>query len=107
MNALLYAMPEIDMVAQAGDAQAALDFCLRSQVELVILEVKPGEHELLARLAEMKALCWGRMVVLIHDEADRQPVEASGADLVMTVGMRAAELKVGIGKMIRPLSGEA
>lgn len=105
LNALLYAMPDIRLVAQANDADAALDFCLRSPAELVILEVKPGDHELLARAATMKALCsMGQVIALIHDEADRRPAEASGANLVMMVGIRAAELKIGISKLVRPLA---
>ena len=105
LNALLYAMPEIRLVAQANDVDAALDFCLRSPDELIILEVEPGRHELLARVANMKAVCSrGQVLALIHDEVDRQPAEASGADLVMMVGIRAAEIKVRISELVRPLA---
>ena len=105
LNALLYAMPELRLVAQANDADAALDFCQRSPAELMILEVKPGDHKLLARMEDMKAL-WPQMqvVALIHDESDRKPAEVSRADLVMTVGIRAADLRVGIGEMAQPLT---
>jgi len=105
LNALLYAMPDIRLVAQANDADAALDFCRRSPVELIILEVKPGHQELLARVANMKAVCSrGQVLALIHDEVDWQPAEASGADLIMMVGIRAAEIKVRLGELVRPLA---
>ncbi len=52
----------------------------------------------------MKALCSkGPVLALIHDGADRQPAEASGADLAMLVGIRAAEIK--IGNCGRPVAG--
>jgi len=105
LNALLYAVPEIRLVAQANDADAAFDFCQRSPAELMILEIKPGDHKLLARMGDMKVL-WPQMqvVALIHDESDRKSAEISRADLVMAVGIPAADLRVGIGEMAQPLA---
>lgn len=94
LNALLYAIPEVLLVAQATNANAALDFCLGRPIELMILEVKPGDRDLLAKVPDMKAHCpQGQIIAFIHDEEDWQPAEAAGVDLVMRVGTRAAELK--------------
>ena len=105
LNALLYAMPEVQLVAQATDANAALDFCLGRPIELMILEVMPGDRDLLAKVPDMKAHCpQGQVIAFIHDEEDWQPAEASGVDLVMRVGTRAAELKKRIGEAVPSFS---
>ena len=101
LNALLYAIPEVQLVAQATDANAALDFCQGRPIELIILEVKPGDRDLLAIVPDMKAHCpQGQVVALIHDEEDWQLVEAAGVDLVMRVGTRASEINERIGEAV-------
>ena len=106
LNALLYAMPDVQLVAQANDANAAVDFCQGRPIELMILEVKPGDRDLLAKVPDMKAHCpQGQVIALIHDEEDWQPAEAAGVDLVMRVGTRASELKARIGVVV-PSFGE-
>lgn len=94
LNALLSSMPEVQLVVQANDANAAIDFCQGRTNELVIMEITPGDRGLLAKVTEMKALCpQGQVVALIHDEDDREPAEESGVDIVLTSGVRAAKLK--------------
>ncbi len=94
LNALLSSMPEVQLVAQASDASAAIDFCQGRPNEMVIMEIKPGDRGLLAKVPEMKALCpKGQVVALIHEEGDREPAKASGVDVVLTTGIRAAKLK--------------
>lgn len=94
LDALLYAIPEVQLVAHANDTDAALVFCQQHPTELMILEVRPGDRGPLAKVPDVKELCpQGQVVALIHDEEDREPTEASGVDLVLTSGLRAAKLR--------------
>jgi AmiR/NasT family two-component response regulator len=94
-------MPEVQLVAQATDANAAVDFCQGRPIELMILEVKPGDRDLLAKVPDMKVHCpQGQVIALIHDEEDWQPAEAAGVDLVMRVGIRASGLMERIGEAV-------
>lgn len=94
LDALLYATPEVKLVAHANDTDACLLFCQQHPTNLVILEVRPGDRDLLGNVAEMKALNpQGQVVAMIHEEKDREPSEESGVDIVLTSGMRAGKLK--------------
>jgi DNA-binding NarL/FixJ family response regulator len=94
LDALLYATSEVQLVAHANDTNAALEFCQQHPTKLIILEVRPGDRDLLSKVAEMKALyLQGQVVAMIHEEKDRQPAEESGADVVLATGTRAAKLK--------------
>jgi len=94
LDALLYATPEVQLVAHANDTNAALEFCQQHPTELIILEVRPGDRDLLVKVPEIKALYpQGQVIALIHEEKDREPAEKSGIDVVLTTGMRAAKLK--------------
>jgi DNA-binding NarL/FixJ family response regulator len=94
LDALLYATPDVQLVAHANDTNAALDFCQQHPAKLIILEVRPGDRDLLGNVPELKELNpQGQVIAIIHEEKDRQPVEESGADVVLTSGMRAAKLK--------------
>lgn len=105
LNALLSSMPEVQLVAQANDASAAIDFCLGRPTELVIMEIKPGDRDLLTKVSDIKVLCpKGEVIALIHDEEDWEPAEAAGVDLIIRFGIRAAELKAGIGEVVRSSS---
>lgn len=104
LNALLYAIPEVQLVAQATDANAALDFCQGRPIELMILEVKPGDRDLLAKVPDMKAHCpQGQVIALIHDEDDRGAAEQVGMELIVNVGTRAPVLKAQIEDVVREL----
>ena len=94
LNALLSSMPEVQLVAQANDASAAIDFCQGRPNELVIMEIKPGDRNLLTKVSDIKVLCpKGEVIALIHDEEDWEPAEAAGVDLIIRVGIRAVELR--------------
>jgi DNA-binding NarL/FixJ family response regulator len=88
--ALLCAMSEIRLTAQAEDTDAALRFLARLCAQLVLIKLDAGDRRLLKPIIEMRALCPDTQVVaLIEDERDRQVAQASGADLVMLVGVPA------------------
>jgi DNA-binding NarL/FixJ family response regulator len=107
LDALLYVTPEVQLVAHANDTSAALTFCQQHPTKLVILEVKPGDRDQLAKVPEMKALYpQGQVMALIHDEGDREGAENSGVDVVLTAGMRAAELKKVITEITLSLTNE-
>ena len=94
LDALLYAMPEVQLVVQANDANASLDFCRQGTTDLVILEVRPVDHDLLAKVPDMKALCpQAKVIALIHHEEDWGPAEAAGADSVLSLGTPVTRLK--------------
>jgi DNA-binding NarL/FixJ family response regulator len=107
LDALLYATPEVQLVAHANDTNATIAFCQQHPTNLIILEVRPADLDFLAKVPELKALCpQGQVVALIHDEQDREPAEASGADLVLTTGMRATKLKETITEIVGSLMNE-
>jgi DNA-binding NarL/FixJ family response regulator len=94
LDALLYATPEVKLVAHANDTNAALNFCQQHPTKLIILEVRPGDRDILGNVPELKELNpQGQVIALIHEEKDREPAEASGIDVVLTSGMRAVKLK--------------
>ena len=108
LNALLSSMPEVQLVAQANDASAAIDFCQGRPNELVIMEIKPGDRNLLTKVSDIKVLCpKGEVIALIHDEEDWEPAEASGVDLIIRVGIRAAELRERIAEAVVSLEKSA
>jgi DNA-binding NarL/FixJ family response regulator len=107
LDALLYVTPGVQLVAHANDTDACLLFCQQNPTNLLILEVRPGDRGLLAKVPEMKALCpQGQVVAMIHDEKDREPTEKSGVDVVLTTGMRAAKLKKKITEIVGSLITE-
>ena len=107
LDALLYATPEVQLVAHANDTKTALTFCQQHPTKLIILEVKPGDIDELENVPEMKALYpQGQVIALIHDEGDREPAEKSGVDDVLTTGMRAVKLKEKISQIIGSLVTE-
>jgi DNA-binding NarL/FixJ family response regulator len=108
LNALLSAMPDIRLVAQAEDADAALMFLARQCAELVLIKLDAGDRRLLGPVMEMRALCPDTQVVaLIDDERDRKVAEASGTDLVMMVGVPAPVLRARIEAMVSSLAEAA
>jgi DNA-binding NarL/FixJ family response regulator len=107
LDALLYATPEVQLVAHANDTNAALTFCQQHPTKLIILEVRPGDRDLLGNVPELKELNpRGQVIAMIHEEKDREPAEASGADIVLTSGMRAAKLKEKISEITGSLANE-
>jgi DNA-binding NarL/FixJ family response regulator len=107
LDALLYATPEVQLVAHANDTNAALEFCQQHPAKLIILEVRPGDRDILGNVPELKELNpRGQVVALIHEEIDREPAEASGVDVVLTTGMRAAKLKEKISELTGSLTNE-
>ena len=107
LNALLTTMPEIRLVAQAEDTDSALIFLTGRCVELTILRLEARDRRLLETVAKMKALCPQiQLVVFIEDEKGWQTAEASGADLVLRLGMRASVLKAEIEALIGSMAEE-
>jgi len=107
LDALLYATPDAQLVAHANDTDACLLFCQQHPTNLLILEVRPGDRDLLMKVPDMKALCpQGQVIALIHEEKDREPAEKSGVDVVLTTGMRAAKLKEKITEIVSSLITE-
>ena len=108
LNALLSAMPEIGLIAQAEDADAALKFLAQHCVDLVLIKLDAGDGRLLGPVLEMRALCPDmRAVVLIEDERDRHVAEASGTDLVMMVGVPAPSLKAQVRELVHSVTEAA
>jgi DNA-binding NarL/FixJ family response regulator len=107
LDALLYATPGVTLVAHANDTNAVILFCQQHPTKLIILEVRSGDRDFLVKVPEMKTLCpQGQLVALIHDEGDREPAEESGADVVLTSGVRATKLKETITEIVVSLMDE-
>ena len=102
LDALLYTIPEVDLVVHANDTNAALDFCKQHSTILVIMEIKPDDHDVLAQVSDMKAYCSQvHMMALIHDEKDRPYADDAGIDLVISSGTKAADLKTEILNLVQ------
>jgi DNA-binding NarL/FixJ family response regulator len=101
LNALLSAMPEIRLVAQAEDAGAALEFLAGRCVELALLKVDEMAGQFVETAAKMKALCpLIRLVAIVEDEEGWQTAEMGGADPVVWLGIQASVLKAEIEALI-------
>jgi DNA-binding NarL/FixJ family response regulator len=101
LSALLSAMPEIRLVAQAEDDGAALTFLAQQCAELVLIKLDAGDRRLLGPVLQMRALCPNaQLVALIEDELDRQVAMASGTDLVMMVGVPVPTLKTRLRSLV-------
>lgn len=108
LNALLSSMPEVQLVAQANDASAAIDFCQGRPNEMVIMEIKSGDRNLLTKVSDIKVLCpKGEVIALIHNDEDCELAEAAGVDLIIRVGIRAAELRERIAESVVSLEKSA
>jgi DNA-binding NarL/FixJ family response regulator len=104
LNALLYTISDVQLVVHANDASAALEFCRENPNILIIMEIKPGDRDLLAQVPEMKVLNpQKRVIALIHNEDDREAAEQAGMDMILDVGTRAPELKAKIEDLVRNL----
>ena len=107
LNALLYATLGVQLVAHANDTNASLLFCQQNPTELIILEVKPGDRDLLVKVPEMKALCpQVQVIALIHEEKDRGPAEQAGADVVLISTVRATKLKEVLSEIVDSVVNE-
>jgi DNA-binding NarL/FixJ family response regulator len=105
LNALLSSMPEIRLVAQAEDADAALAFLARHCADLALIMSEAGDRQCMETVLEMKALCpQTQVVVLVEDERDRQVAEACGADLVMMLGVPVPTLKAKTRALVRSVA---
>ena len=94
LDALLTSIPEVQLVAHSSSAEAALGFCRQNKTELIILEVRHENGDLLNVVPEMKALCpGGNVLALIHDESDRQTANLAQVDRILSVGISASKLK--------------
>lgn len=101
MDALMVSIPDVQLVAHSNDAETALDFCRQNKADLIVIEVRPDDRDLLNIVSEMKALCTeGNVLALIHDENNRLSAEMAQVDLVLSIGTPAAKLKVGIDGLI-------
>jgi DNA-binding NarL/FixJ family response regulator len=93
LDALLYATPDVQLVAHANDTNAAFAFCQKHPTKLTILEIRPGDRDLLAKVQEMKAIYpQGGVIALIHDEEDRESAEMAGSDVVLSTGLSATNV---------------
>jgi DNA-binding NarL/FixJ family response regulator len=102
LDALMVSISDVQLVAHPNDAGAALDFCRQNKTELIVLEVRPDDRELLKIVSEMKTLCpQGNVLALIHDESERKPAEQAQVDLILSVGTPASKLKVEIEGLAR------
>lgn len=94
LNALLYAMPEIQLVSQSNDINSTLKYCQTYPVDYIIIEVEAGDQETIAKVAELKSHCrQGAVLVLLRSDEDRQLAEDSGADAVLSTEERPTKLK--------------
>lgn len=102
LDALLVSIPEVHLVAHSSNSMTAIDFCRKNETDLIVIEIRSGDREVLIVVPKMKALCpRGHVLALIHSENDRLPAEQAKADLIMSVGAPASKLKAGIEELAR------
>ena len=102
LYALLFSIPEVQLVVHANDKKSVLDFCQKNQDALMIIEIPADESSLLDTIPEVKIRCpHVGVVALVHTESDKCAAQEAGADLVTNVGTRASELKTMIESLIQ------
>jgi DNA-binding NarL/FixJ family response regulator len=91
--ALLTAIPQLDVVGEADDADLALQMVAKRRPELVLMDADLPQDEAWEVLGKIKTE-WPAMqcVVLAGDVQQRQAAEAAGADIVLLKGIPAAKL---------------
>lgn len=91
--ALMTAMPQIEVIGEAGDAIAALEMIAQHHPDLVLLDTDLPDSEPCALLQQIKD-DWPatRCIALAEDVAQQQEAEAAGADIALVKGFAPAQL---------------
>ncbi|MBI3967109.1 MAG: response regulator transcription factor [Chloroflexi bacterium] len=91
--ALLTAIPQIDLVDQADNLQAALPDFGQRRPALVVIDSDVADNDIVAMLLEMRT-GWpdARCVAFADDPGQQRAAKAAGASAALLKGARAAEI---------------
>ena len=97
LQALLAAIPQIEMIGQADDGASALKSVVEHRPALVLLDTNLPGDEVLAVLRQIKAQ-WpqARCLIMSDSGQQRRTAKAAGADGMLLKGFLAAELLTAI-----------
>ncbi len=97
LQALLAAIPQIEMIGQADDGASALKSVVEHRPALVLLDTNLPGNEVWAVLRQIKAQ-WpqARCLIMSDSGQQRRAAQAAGADGMLLKGFLAAELLAAI-----------
>ena len=102
LDALLYTMPDVQLVAHPNDNNAVFDFCQKYPDALTIFEIPPRDPGLLTAVSEIRLRYpQGHVIAFINAESDLHVAKEARADLIVRVGTRASETRASIEELIR------
>jgi DNA-binding NarL/FixJ family response regulator len=103
LQALMTAIPQIEIVARADDASAVVRLVTEYRPSLVLLDTSLVGNEAWTMLRQIKAE-WpqARCTVLADNVQQQQEATAAGADAVLLKGFPAARLVATIEKLLSP-----
>jgi DNA-binding NarL/FixJ family response regulator len=100
--ALMTAMPQIEVIGEAGDAIAALEMIAEHRPDLVLLDTDlPGSEPwtLLQRIKHDWPAT--RCIALAENVAQQQEAEAAGADIALVKGFPPAKLIAAVESLLQ------
>jgi DNA-binding NarL/FixJ family response regulator len=93
LQALMTTMPQIEILAETGDASALLRMGAEMQPDVVLLDASLPQEQVLPALRHIKEeWCQTRSIVLVEDSRQQQEAQAAGADVALLQGHPAAKL---------------
>jgi DNA-binding NarL/FixJ family response regulator len=100
--ALMTAMPQIEVVGEADDAAAALEWVAECSPDLVLLDGNLAGSETWALLRQIKNDCPAtRCIALADDVPQQQQAEAAGADIALVKGFAPAQLIEAVDRLLQ------
>ena len=93
LQALVTTLPQIEIVAEAGDPAALLRMGDRIQPDVVLLDAGAPDDATWIALAQIRET-WpqSRAIVLVESSEHQRQAEQLGADVALIVGFPAAKL---------------
>jgi DNA-binding NarL/FixJ family response regulator len=93
LQALLAAIPQIEIIGHADDGASALECVAEHKPALVLLDTNLPDGQVWTVLKQIKMRCPQARCLIISDTSQqRQAAKAAGADGVLLKGFLAAEL---------------
>ena len=76
LELLLGVVPDIEVVAAAGDGRSALEFCVRLEPDVVLMDYRLPELDGVETTAAIRQRCPGTAVVVLTATAETEEIDA-------------------------------
>jgi DNA-binding NarL/FixJ family response regulator len=107
LQALMLAMPQIEVINKADDLRSAMQTSLERQPALVLLDADLAGSETWLAVRRVRARWpWGYCVFLANDVQQQQAAEAAGADVALPKGFPAGRLVAVLVNLLSRAQGE-